>query len=102
MPYFRPKNDTSGRTREALSLIAEGAAFKAAGAIMICAPKDPVNRRVRFVKERDLQITRVSDAEDALCERCGTWVEKSMCRRRSMGIDRAIFSMDTDGVRRCD
>ena len=75
---FYPKDDTSGCTREALDLAAEAPAFQAAGAIMIGVSKDPVDCHDRFVKKHGLDITLVSDAEGKLCERYGTWVERSM------------------------
>ena len=33
-----------------------------------------------------------------MCERYGTWIEKSMYGRKYMGIDRATFLIDEKGV----
>ncbi len=98
--YFYPKDDTSGCTREALDFTAEAAAFAAAGAVVIGVSKDPVASHDRFVVKHRLGVTLVSDAESDLCERYGTWVEKSMYGRKYMGIERATFLIDRDGVLR--
>ena len=96
--YFYPKDDTSGCTREALDFTAEAAAFREAGAVVIGVSKDPVGRHDRFVEKHGLDVVLVSDAEGDLCERWGTWVEKSMYGRRYMGIERATFLIDAAGV----
>jgi peroxiredoxin Q/BCP len=98
--YFYPKDDTSGCTREALDFTAEAAAFAAAGAVVIGVSKDPVASHDRFAAKHGLGVTLVSDAESDLCERYGTWVEKSMYGRKYMGIERATFLIDRDGVLR--
>ena len=38
-----------------------------------------------------------SDAEGDVCERYGTWVEKSMSGKSYMGIERATFLIGGDG-----
>ena len=98
--YFYPKDDTSGCTREALDFTAEAAAFAEAGAVVIGVSKDPVTRHDRFVEKHGLDVTLVSDAEGDLCERYGTWVEKSMYGRKYMGVERATFLIDADGTLR--
>ena len=39
-----------------------------------------------------------SDADSDVTERYGAWVEKSMYGRKYMGIERATFLVDGDGV----
>jgi peroxiredoxin Q/BCP len=50
------------------------------------------------VDKYDLKVRLLSDMEGAACEAFGTWVEKSMYGRKYMGIDRATFLIDGDGV----
>jgi len=100
--YFYPKDDTSGCTREALDFTADAAAFTAAGAVVIGVSKDPVAKHDLFVAKHGLDVTLVSDAGSDLCERYGTWTEKSMYGRKYMGIDRSTFLIDREGVlRKC-
>jgi peroxiredoxin Q/BCP len=40
----------------------------------------------------------LSDAESDVCERYGTWVEKSMYGKTSLGIERATFLIDKTGT----
>ena len=41
-----------------------------------------------------------SDEDGTVCEAYGTWIEKSMYGRKYMGIDRATFLIDENGVLR--
>ncbi len=40
----------------------------------------------------------MSDEDGKICEKYGTWIEKSLYGRKYMGIDRATFLIDKDGV----
>jgi peroxiredoxin Q/BCP len=98
--YFYPKDDTSGCTREALDFTAEAAAFASAGAVVIGVSKDTIASHDRFAAKHGLGVALASDAESDVCERYGTWVEKSMYGRKYMGIERATFLIDRDGMLR--
>jgi len=95
--YFYPKDDTSGCTREAIDFTTHRAEFEAAGAVVVGVSKDPVARHERFIAKHDLGIALVSDAESDICERYGTWVEKSMYGRTYMGIERTTVLIDGAG-----
>lgn len=95
--YFYPKDDTSGCTREALDFTAHASAFDAAGAVVVGVSKDPVKAHDRFIAKHDLGIALVSDAESDICERYGTWAEKSMYGKKYMGIERTTVLIDGAG-----
>jgi peroxiredoxin Q/BCP len=95
--YFYPKDDTSGCTAEALDFTAHAADFEAAGATIIGVSKDPVASHDKFVKKHKLGIALVSDAEGDICERYGTWVEKSMYGKKYMGVERTTVLIDGAG-----
>lgn len=95
--YFYPKDDTSGCTREALDFTAHAAAFEAAGAVVVGVSKDPVKAHDRFIAKHELGIALVSDAESDICERYGTWAEKSMYGKKYMGIERTTVLIDGAG-----
>ena len=44
-----------------------------------------------------MKVELGSDADGAVCEAFGTWVEKSMNGRNYMGIERATFLIGADG-----
>ena len=95
--YFYPKDDTSGCTVEALDFTAHAADFEAAGAVVLGLSKDTVAKHDKFVKKHELGIALLSDAEGAVCEDYGTWVEKKMYGKSYMGIERATFLIDGSG-----
>lgn len=95
--YFYPKDDTPGCTTEALDFTRLGAEFAAAGATVIGISKDTTAKHEKFCAKHGLGVVLVSDAESDTCERYGTWVEKSMYGRTSMGIQRATFLIDSAG-----
>jgi thioredoxin-dependent peroxiredoxin len=46
----------------------------------------------------DLDFTLLADADHAVADAYGTWVEKSMYGKRYMGVQRATFLIDADGT----
>lgn len=95
--YFYPRDDTPGCTTEAIEFTALAAEFEAAGAKVIGISKDTVAKHDKFIAKHDLGVMLVSDADSDVCERYGTWVEKSMYGKTSMGIERATFVVDAEG-----
>lgn len=95
--YFYPRDDTPGCTTEAGDFTALLPEFTAAGATVIGVSKDTVAKHEKFIAKHGLGVILVSDAEGDLCERYGTWVEKNMYGRKSMGIQRATVLIDADG-----
>ena len=95
--YFYPKDDTSGCTREAQDFTALSAAFASAGASVMGISRDSAASHAKFAAKHDLGVTLGSDADGAVCEAFGTWVEKSMYGRTYMGIERASFLFDAQG-----
>jgi peroxiredoxin Q/BCP len=96
--YFYPKDDTSGCTREAQDFTALAAEFEAAGTWVIGVSKDSAKSHAKFSDKYELKVRLLTDTDGAACEAFGTWVEKSMYGRKYMGIDRATFLIDRDGV----
>ncbi len=95
--YFYPKDDTSGCTKEAQEFTALAADFAAAGASVVGISKDTIASHTKFATKYDLKVELGSDADGAVCEAFGTWVEKSMYGRTYMGIERATFLIGADG-----
>jgi peroxiredoxin Q/BCP len=96
--YFYPKDDTSGCTREAQDFNALAGEFENAGTWILGVSKDSPASHARFTDKYDLKVRLASDADGSVCEAFGTWVEKSMYGRKYMGIERATFLIDRDGV----
>jgi peroxiredoxin Q/BCP len=96
--YFYPKDDTSGCTTEAQAFSALAQYFEKAGVWILGVSKDDAKKHRKFIDKYDLKVPLATDADGSVCEAFGTWVEKSMYGRKYMGIDRATFLVDRDGV----
>ena len=96
--YFYPKDDTPGCTKEACGFRDALPDFTAVDAIILGVSKDSPTKHDKFKEKFDLNFALGSDEEGKVCETFGTWVEKSMYGRKYMGIDRATFLIDADGV----
>lgn len=95
--YFYPKDDTSGCTKEAQEFTALADEFAAAGVALLGVSKDSVKKHKAFTEKYGLKVPLATDAEGALLEAFGSWVEKSMYGKKYMGIDRSTFLIDADG-----
>jgi len=96
--YFYPKDDTPGCTTEACGFRDALPDFTGLDATVIGVSKDSVARHDKFKAKHGLPFTLASDEEGTVCEAYGTWIEKSMYGRSYMGIDRATFLIDGEGV----
>ena len=96
--YFYPKDDTSGCTKQAIAFTEQLGAFEALGAKVIGVSPDSVTKHDKFKAKHELNFTLASDTDGSVCEAYVVWVEKSMYGRKYMGIERATFLIDGDGV----
>ncbi len=96
--YFYPRDDTPGCTTESISFTQHMADFQATGAEILGVSKDSIKSHDKFVAKHALGITLASDENGSLCEDMGVWVEKNMYGKKYMGIERATFVINGDGV----
>ena len=95
--YFYPKADTSGCTKEACAFQEALPQLGHLGLDVIGVSRDPMKALEKFAEKYSLTFPLASDAEGAVTEAYGTWVEKSMYGRKYMGIERATFLIGKDG-----
>jgi len=95
--YFYPRADTPGCTTQACGIRDRRAEYKKAGARVIGVSPDTVEAEKKFAGKFDLDFTLLADADHAVAERYGTWVEKSMYGKKYMGVQRATFIVGPDG-----
>ena len=95
--YFYPKDDTPGCTKEAIGFTDIIDDFAAADTVILGVSKDSVKKHDKFVAKHELKIALLSDEDGDVCERYGTWVEKSMYGKTYMGIERATYLIGADG-----
>jgi peroxiredoxin Q/BCP len=95
--YFYPKDDTTGCTKEAQDFTALAGDFAAAGVALLGVSKDSAKKHKSFTDKYGLKVPLGTDADGALLEAFGAWVEKSMYGRKYMGIERSTFLIGKDG-----
>ncbi|HET9185541.1 MAG TPA: peroxiredoxin, partial [Solirubrobacterales bacterium] len=71
--------------------------YDAAGARVIGISPDTTKAVAKFAAKFDLDFTLLADADHAVAERYGTWVQKSMYGKKYMGVQRATFIVGPDG-----
>lgn len=95
--YFYPRADTPGCTTQACGVRDRSADYEGAGARVIGVSPDEVEAIDKFDGRYDLGFTLLADADHAVAEKYGAWVEKSMYGRKYMGVARATFIIDPKG-----
>jgi len=95
--YFYPKADTPGCTTQACGVRDNAGAYAERDVVVLGVSPDPVERVKKFHAGQALNFTLLADADHAVCEKYGTWVEKSMYGKKYMGAARATFIIDPKG-----
>ncbi len=95
--YFYPRADTPGCTTQACGVRDRGADYGKAGARVIGVSPDEVGALEKFAGKYDLDFTLLADADHAVADAYGAWVEKSMYGKKYMGVQRATFIVDPEG-----
>jgi peroxiredoxin Q/BCP len=95
--YFYPRADSPGCTTQACGVRDHRDDYAATAATVIGVSADPVEAIKRFHDGQGLNFTLLSDADHAVCETYGTWVEKSMYGKTYWGVQRATFVIDDGG-----
>ena len=96
--YFYPKADTPGCTTQACGIRDHRGDYEAAGVRVLGVSPDPVEAIAKFHDKQDLNFTLLADADHAVCELYGVWVQKSMYGRKYWGAQRATFIIDAQGT----
>jgi len=95
--YFYPKADTPGCTTQACGVRDHLPEYKDRDVVVLGVSPDPVKRVKKFHDGQALNFTLLADEDHAVCEKYGTWVEKSMYGRTYWGAARATFVIDGKG-----
>lgn len=95
--YFYPKADTPGCTKQACGVRDQLGDYEAANAVVLGVSPDKPEKLRKFADKYGLPFTLVSDADRAIAEQYGVWVEKSMYGRKYMGVERSTFLIGPDG-----
>jgi len=96
--YFYPRADTPGCTVQACGVRDHRNDYEKAGVVVLGVSPDTVADVRRFHEKFDLGFTLLADSDHAVAEAYGVWVEKSMYGRKYLGVQRASFVIDAEGV----
>ena len=96
--YFYPKADTRGCTTQACGIRDHRADYEAAGAVVLGVSPDPVEAVKKFADKQSLNFRLLADADHAVCDLYGVWVEKTNYGRTYWGALRSTFVIDEQGV----
>lgn len=96
--YFYPKDDTPGCTKEACNLRDNHAYWLNKGYAVLGVSPDNAASHQKFIDKYELPFSLIADEDKAIMEAYGTWGEKNMYGRKSMGVLRTTFVIDGDGT----
>jgi thioredoxin-dependent peroxiredoxin len=96
--YFYPRADTPGCTTQACGVRDHRADYDRAGARVLGISPDPVEAIARFAGKHDLDFTLLADADHAVADAYGTWVEKKNYGKTYWGVQRSTFIVDPEGT----
>jgi peroxiredoxin Q/BCP len=96
--YFYPKADTPGCTTQACSIRDRSGEYEAAGAVVVGVSPDSVEAVRKFHDKYSLNFMLLADADHAVAERFGTWMEKTNYGKTYWGVQRSTFIIDGDGA----
>jgi peroxiredoxin Q/BCP len=96
--YFYPKDDTSGCTAEACNFRDEFPKFNKLDAVILGVSPDSVESHKKFAVKYKLPFSLLSDEKKETLEKYGVWKEKSMYRKKYMGVVRTTVVIDDKGI----
>jgi peroxiredoxin Q/BCP len=95
--YWYPKDDTPGCTKEACAFRDRKQALKKLGAKVLGVSADDLTSHEAFRDKYELNFPLLSDPDHKVAEKYGAWREKNMYGKKSMGIQRSTFLIDSEG-----
>jgi peroxiredoxin Q/BCP len=96
--YFYPRADTPGCTIESCQFGDLTPRIEEKGARVLGISPDTVKDVRKFREKFDFPFHLLADADHAVAESYGVWVEKSMFGNDYMGVARTTFVIGTDGT----
>jgi thioredoxin-dependent peroxiredoxin len=96
--YFFPKADTPGCTTQACGVRDHDADYEQSGARVLGVSQDTVAAQHKFAEKYGLDFTLLADEDHLVAELYGAWREKLMFGKKYLGVRRATFVIDADGI----
>ena len=96
--YFYPRADTPGCTTQACSIRDHSSDYADAGVTVLGVSPDTVADVKKFHDKFSLDFTLLADADHAVADAYGTWMEKKNYGKTYWGVQRATFIIDAEGT----
>lgn len=96
--YFYPKDMTPGCTTEACDFRDHHEEFADLNTVILGVSGDEAGKHTKFIEKYGLPFSLLVDANHEVAEKYGVWVLKKMYGREFMGIERATFLIDEEGI----
>ena len=96
--YFYPRDNTPGCTRQACAFARSYEQFRTKDVVLIGVSKDSAASHQKFAQKNQLPFLLLSDPELQAIQAYGVWQEKKLYGKVSMGVVRATYVIDRDGV----
>ena len=96
--YFYPRDNTSGCTAQACDLRDNFQEFKNNNYVIVGVSTDSPKSHVKFIEKNNLPFDLIADEDKSVHKLFGTWVEKKMYGKTSMGTARKTFLIDENRV----
>ena len=98
MVYFYPKANTSGCTKEAVAFNRLKPAFDQAETVILGVSADRMAAVEKFKQKYALGFPLATDETFGMLQAYGVWSEKSLYGRTFLGITRATYLIDREGL----
>lgn len=96
--YFYPKDDTPGCSKQACAFRDSYTDFINQGFVVIGISKDSKESHRKFVLKYQLPFILLSDENLDVIKAFGVWVEKKLYGKTYMGVARATFIINEEGI----
>ena len=95
--YFYPKDDTPGCTKEACGFRDAKLKLATHEAVVLGISPDGPESHAAFRTKYNLPFTLMCDPDHTVAEAYGAWREKNLYGKKSLGIARSTFVIDSEG-----
>ncbi|MBQ3180225.1 MAG: peroxiredoxin [Firmicutes bacterium] len=96
--YFYPRDNTPGCSRQACAFARSYQGFRDQDIVVIGVSRDSVASHQKFAAKYELPFILLSDTELQAIKAYDVWQEKKMYGKVSMGVVRATYIIDEQGI----
>ena len=96
--YFYPKDNTPGCTRQACAFRNAYDGFKKEDIHVIGISKDSIKSHQKFAEKHELPFILLSDPDLVAIKAFDVWKEKKMYGKTALGVVRATYIIDENGI----